>query len=633
MTEPLPSRATSVVPRTAFPTALDWTMGALSAVLVGGFFVDLWAHTHGQVDNTFLTPWHGVLYGGAFLFGFVLFVIAVQAIRAGEHWRTSLQPAYRLSFVGAVGFATFGVLDLIWHTLFGIEQSVSALLSPTHLGLATSGFLMAGGVVRSAWSDPERRRGIVPALPWVIGLTMCLSALTAFTQYVNPVVDQFAEAVPDDRRTTADLYLASPDGSDQSRITRSVDSSYYTPALSPDGTRIAYMKYVFAPDGSASPAQLYVANTDGSVEIGLFAGAEQNGARPAWSPDGRTLAYNSEIGGATNIWLIPAAGGEGTQLTHDGDSFAADWSPDGSQIAYTTLRDGRYRIAVIPATGGQETLLTGTDANNYVPSWSPDGGLIAFLSEPDIWVMAADGGGARQLTNDDAYDTEPAWSPDGSRIAFASDRGPSGDVWSMATHGGDLVNLTTSIGLDEGWGGISWRATPDGERILYEGFPNGPALDDPFVRESLGLAAFLLSTTLLMGVVLLAMRHGPLPFGSLTLLLGINAALMAVMHDSYRLVPAAVAAGLASDVLYLILRPSAAREVTLRAFAAVVPFMSVALYLLGLALTAENGLGWTLHMVLGAPLIVGIVGLLLSYLAFPSGDRRATVDDRSSIGP
>jgi hypothetical protein len=108
---------------------------------------------------------------------------------------------------------------------------------------------------------------------------------------------------------------------------------------------------------------------------------------------------------------------------------------------------------------------------------------------------------------------------------------------------------------------------------------------------------------------------------------------MAVMHDSYRLVPAAVAAGLVSDALYAVLRPAAARETALRAFAVAVPFVSVALYLLTLALTAENGLGWTLHMVLGAPLIVGIVGLMLSYLAFPAAERKARVDDRSSIGP
>lgn len=64
------------------PSRLDVMMGILSVLLVGGFFIDLWAHSHGRVDDSFFTPWHGLLYASAGLFGGVLLGIALRARRA-----------------------------------------------------------------------------------------------------------------------------------------------------------------------------------------------------------------------------------------------------------------------------------------------------------------------------------------------------------------------------------------------------------------------------------------------------------------------------------------------------------------------------------------------------------------------
>ena len=129
---------------------IDWILAALSVWLVGGFYIDLWAHSHGRVDDTFFTPWHALLYSGAASFGVVLGAAAIMGRPRSVPIRDTLAPPYRMAFLGSVLFVVAGVLDLAWHTAFGFEVDVEALLSPTHLLLATSGLLMIGGPIRAA---------------------------------------------------------------------------------------------------------------------------------------------------------------------------------------------------------------------------------------------------------------------------------------------------------------------------------------------------------------------------------------------------------------------------------------------------------------------------------------------------
>ena len=129
---------------------MDWILTGLSVWLVGGFYIDLWAHAHGRVDDTFFTPWHALLYSGAASFGVVLGAAAIMGRPRSVPIRDTLAPPYRIAFLGSVLFAVAGVIDLVWHTIFGFEVDVEALLSPSHLLLATSGMLMVGGPLRAA---------------------------------------------------------------------------------------------------------------------------------------------------------------------------------------------------------------------------------------------------------------------------------------------------------------------------------------------------------------------------------------------------------------------------------------------------------------------------------------------------
>jgi hypothetical protein len=142
--------------------------------------------------------------------------------------------------------------------------------------------------------------------------------------------------------------------------------------------------------------------------------------------------------------------------------------------------------------------------------------------------------------------------------------------------------------------------------------------DDAVFRGLLGMFLF---SALLGGVLLVMVRRTVLPVGTLPLLLGLNAIAMNLMHSHGPLgviltfVGVAVAAGVIGELLLRVLRPSAARPVALRAFAALVPMAFWGLYFT--AVFFLRGLGWSLTFVSGAIVLCAVVGLLLSYIAIP----------------
>lgn len=147
-----------------------------------------------------------------------------------------------------------------------------------------------------------------------------------------------------------------------------------------------------------------------------------------------------------------------------------------------------------------------------------------------------------------------------------------------------------------------------------------PPVRDWFFRDVWGVASVLLPAALSMGVILYAMRRWALPVGSLTFLLGGNTVLMFILRyvdsGAYpQLLVAGLLASLLADGLLLWLKPSVDRPHAVRLFAFVVP----ALYFgaLFLSLLTTDGMWWAIHMWAGVPVLAGVVGLFLSYLAFP----------------
>jgi hypothetical protein len=167
----------------------DLVMAGLSAWLVGGAFVDGWAHTHGKVDATFFTPWHAAFYTGFLaVAGALVGALVHQRVRRGV-WQHALPPGYNLALLGAVIFGCGGVGDMLWHTFFGIERGVEALFSPTHIMLGCGGWLMVGGPYYAAWQrlTPSEEHWN-QHLPRLLSLTWMLSTGTFLTQIAHPIV-------------------------------------------------------------------------------------------------------------------------------------------------------------------------------------------------------------------------------------------------------------------------------------------------------------------------------------------------------------------------------------------------------------------------------------------------------------
>ena len=151
--------------------------------IVAGLFLDGWWHNHHQVES-FFTPWHGLLYSG------FTAATAWGVMDTARYRRLGLArppvAGERLTGVGVALFAVGMVGDFIWHTVFGIEKSVEALLSPTHLTLMTGGLLLATGPLRAAAAT---RRDPAPSLrqllPVLTSAVMTTALVGFFVQYVS----------------------------------------------------------------------------------------------------------------------------------------------------------------------------------------------------------------------------------------------------------------------------------------------------------------------------------------------------------------------------------------------------------------------------------------------------------------
>ena len=167
--------------------AFDWLMAALSTVFLGGLYLDGWAHNHGKVDQSFFTPWHAFFYAGFALTALVLLVSAAVNWRRGYTSRAALPAGYGLALLGTAIFAAAGVGDLIWHTLFGIEEDFEALVSPTHLMLGAGLALMVSAPLRAAWHRPGGR-GWQQLGPALLSLCLLTAAFTFFMMFSHPLM-------------------------------------------------------------------------------------------------------------------------------------------------------------------------------------------------------------------------------------------------------------------------------------------------------------------------------------------------------------------------------------------------------------------------------------------------------------
>jgi hypothetical protein len=168
----------------------DWIMTGLTALFLGGVFLDGWAHTHGRVDDTFFTPWHAVLYSAYLVNAAVLCGVAAHGVRRGRPWRRAVPTGYELALLGVALWMVGGPFDAAWHEVFGFEADVEALMSPAHAILALGFALMASGPLRAGLRRPAGRWR--DELPIVLATAFVVSVLTFFTQIAHPLANLWA---------------------------------------------------------------------------------------------------------------------------------------------------------------------------------------------------------------------------------------------------------------------------------------------------------------------------------------------------------------------------------------------------------------------------------------------------------
>jgi dipeptidyl aminopeptidase/acylaminoacyl peptidase len=221
------------------------------------------------------------------------------------------------------------------------------------------------------------------------------------------------------------------------------DWNDWHPAWSPDGKLIAFNSQR---DGDY---EIYLMNADGSEQTRLTVNPASD-RRPTWLADRSKILFNSDRDGNHNIYMMNPDGTDQTRLTeHPADDRRAAWSPDGALIAFDTDRDGNTEIYVMNADGSDPVRLTYNAQTDQAPRWSPDGKQIAYFSQrdgdPEIYVMDTDGSNQRRLTASRGWDFMPFWSPDASKIAFDSRRDGRRGICVMNSDGSVLVKLTNTV--------------------------------------------------------------------------------------------------------------------------------------------------------------------------------------------
>jgi len=180
-----------------------------------------------------------------------------------------------------------------------------------------------------------------------------------------------------------------------------------------------------------------------------------------WSPDGRTIAFISNMSGRNNVWLVPADGGWPTQLTvSDQRQSSPAWSPDGKWIAYQSDYDGdeQWDIFLVSPKTGQVVNLTNTrEIAEQSPVWSPDGRYLAYLVKPktssthEIDVYDTLMREVKHLTTGTPKDRGnygQVWSKDGKWIAYTQTqaKGTDSNIFVAEVGTGKTTLLTEHRG-------------------------------------------------------------------------------------------------------------------------------------------------------------------------------------------
>jgi len=244
-----------------------------------------------------------------------------------------------------------------------------------------------------------------------------------------------------------EIFQVDRDGTSVTQLTHH-RSLTLSPTVASDG-RLAYMTY------KGGPPEIWGQRRAGGPFERLF--PSKNGPQgpcmaPAWSPDGRRLAFvQGDKRGNTDIMVLDVASGRARRIT-DSNCINTEpsWNPAGTQIAFTSDRGGTPQVYLMQDDGSNVRRLTSEGAYNASPSWSPSGAMVAYISrfegKFDLFVYKLGEGKSYQITTGVASSESPDWSPDERRLVFSSGSRGGMQLYTTDLSGNTLRRLTDFAG-------------------------------------------------------------------------------------------------------------------------------------------------------------------------------------------
>ena len=179
------------------------------------------------------------------------------------------------------------------------------------------------------------------------------------------------------------------------------------------------------------------------------------------------IAYVVKRGERYELQVADADGANEQAMLVSGEPIISPaWSPDGRRLAYVSFQNKKPIVYVQDIEVPKQQIVANFKGSNSAPAWSPDGKRLALALTRDgnsqIYLVNPDGSNVQRLTRSGGIDTEPFYSPDGEWLYFTSDRGGSPQIYRMSTRGGEAQRITFEGGYN-----VSPRVSPDGRSLAY----------------------------------------------------------------------------------------------------------------------------------------------------------------------